>query len=140
MLERPPSDVAVMSRDTTIGWKNSTQKYVTTATCGAKYVALCDASKEALFMRAVLVFLRPELTGMRVDIFGDNAKAIADNSSSASTSKHIEVKLNFIRGLIRVGGVRVVHVGSGEQHADVLSKPLWRKRFMLHRASLMNLS
>ena len=36
-------------------------------------------------MRAVLLFLQPELTGMRVDIFGDNegVKSIADNRSSS---------------------------------------------------------
>jgi len=49
----------------------------------------------------VLIFLQPGLTGMRVDIFGDNevAKAIADNPGSASRSRHIDVKLHFIRGL-----------------------------------------
>ena len=63
-------------------------KCVTTATCEAEYVALCDVSKEALFIRAVLVFLPPELTGMIVDIFGDTegTKAIVDNPSSASRS------------------------------------------------------
>ena len=96
---RSMSGVAVMLSDTAIGWKRSTQKCVTTANCEAEYVALCDASNEALFTRAVLVFLQPELSGMRVDIFGDNesAKAIADNQSSASRSKHIDVKLHFIR-------------------------------------------
>ena len=77
---------------------------------------------------------------MRVDIFGDNegAKAIADNPSSASRSKHIDVKLQFIRGLIRAGEVRTLHVGTEEQHADVLTKALWRKK--LHHAALMNFS
>ena len=90
------SGVAVMLGDTAIGWKSCTQKCVTTATYEAEYVVLCDASKEALFTRAVLVFLHPELSGMRVDIFGDNegAKAIADNPSSAWRSKHIDVKLH----------------------------------------------
>ena len=76
--------VAVMLGDTAVGWKSSTQKCVTTAICEAEYVALCDSSKEALFTREILVFLQPELSGMRVAIFGDNegAKAIADNPSS----------------------------------------------------------
>ncbi|CAM9682891.1 unnamed protein product, partial [Ascophyllum nodosum] len=69
---RSVSGVAVMLGNTTIGWESSKQKCVTTAICEAEYVALCDASKEALFTRAVLVFLQPELSGMRVDIFGDN--------------------------------------------------------------------
>ena len=68
---------------------------MTTATCGAEYVALCDASKEALFTRAVLV----------VDAFGDKegAKAIANNRSSASRSKHIDVMLHFIRDWLARG-------------------------------------
>ena len=79
-----------MLGDTAIGWKSSTQKCVTIATCEAEYIALCDASKNALFTRDVLVFLQTDLTGMRVDIFGDNegAKTIADNPSSGSRSKH----------------------------------------------------
>ena len=68
---------------------------MTTATCEAEYqyvVALCDASMEELFSRTVFVFFRAKLSGMRVDIFGDNegSKAIADNPSSASRSKHID--------------------------------------------------
>ena len=50
---RSVSSVAVLLRDTSISWKSSTQKCVTTATCEAEYVALCDASKEALFMRTL---------------------------------------------------------------------------------------
>ena len=132
---RPVSGVAVMLSDTAIGWNSGAQKCVTTATCEAEYVALCDASKEALFTKAVLVFLQPDLTGMRVDFFGDNedAKAIANNPSNASRSKHIDVKLPIIRGLVRAGEVRVLHVETAEPHADVLTKPLRRETFMLHR-------
>ena len=119
------SGVAVTLGDTAIVWKSSTQKCVTTATREAEYVVFCDASMEALFMRAVLVFLQLELTGMRVDISDDNegTNAITDNPSSASRSKDIDVKLHFIRGLIRRGEVRVLHVGKAEKHTDV-TKPL----------------
>ena len=81
--QRFVSGVGAIMGDTAIGWKSSTQKCVTTATCEAKHVALCDASKEALFTRAVMIFLQPELSGGRVDIFGDDesAKVIADNPS-----------------------------------------------------------
>ena len=71
------------------------------------------------------MFPQPELAGMRVDV-GDKegAKAIADSPSSASKRKHIDVKVHFIRGLIRRGEVRVLHLGTTEQHVDVLTKPL----------------
>ena len=96
---RSVSDIAVMLDDTALAWKSSTQKYATTATCEADCGVLCDAYKEALFTRAVFVFLQPELSGVREDIFVDyeGSKAIADNPSSASRSKHIDVKLHFFR-------------------------------------------
>ena len=81
-------------------------------------------------------------SSMRVAIFGDNesAKVIVDNPSSASRSKHIDVKLNFIRGMIRTGEVRILHVGTEEQHVHVPTKALWRNKFLVHRAALMNFS
>ena len=59
---RSASGVAVMLEDTSIGSKSSTKKCVATTTCGAGYIIFCGASKEALFMRAVLILLQPELT------------------------------------------------------------------------------
>ena len=50
------------------------------------------------------------------------------------------MKLHFIRGLFRAGEVRALHVETAEQHADMLAKPLWRNKFMLHHAALINLS
>ena len=113
---------------------------MTTATCEAEYVALCDAAKEAIFERAVLFFLQPQLVAMCVDIFGGNegAMAIANNPSSASRSKHIDEKFHFIQGLVRAGEIRILHVETEDQHADILTKALWRKKFMVHRAELMN--
>ena len=104
---RPVSSVAVVMGDTTISWKTNMQKCVTTATCKAEYVALCDAAKEAVLERAVLVYLPPQQAGMCVDIFGGNegAMAIANNSSSASRSENIDVRFNFIRGLVRAGEI-----------------------------------
>ena len=98
---------------------------------GNLYVALCDASKEALFIRrAVWVFLQRNLSGMRGDVFGDNedSKAITDNPSSASRGKHIDVKIHFIPRLIRMmGEVRILHLGTEEEHADAPTKALLEK-------------
>ena len=67
---------------------------------------------------------------MRVGIFGDNegTKAITNNPSSTSRSKHIDVKLHFIRRLARAGEGGVLHVVTVEQHADVLTKPFYGER------------
>ena len=132
--------VAVILGGTAISWKSSRQKCVTTATCEAEYGARCDAAKEAIFERAVLFFLQPQLAGMCVDIFGDNegAMVIANNPSS-TWNKHIDVKFHFIQELVHAGEIRILHVGTKGQHADILTKALWRNKFMVHRAALMNL-
>ncbi|CAN0424454.1 unnamed protein product [Ascophyllum nodosum] len=62
--QRSVSGVAFTLGDTAIGWKSGTEKCVTVATCDADYVAPCNASKEMLLTRAVLVFIQPELSGM----------------------------------------------------------------------------
>ena len=99
---------------------------MTTATCEAEYVALCDAAKEAIFERVLLVFLQPQLAGMCVDIFGDNeaAMTIANNPTSVLRSKHIDVKFHFIQGLVRAGEIRILLVGTKDQHANILPKEL----------------
>ena len=78
---------------------------------------------------------------MYADIFGDNwgTMAMANNPSSASRSKHIDVKFHFIQGLVCAGEIWILHVRTEDQHADILTKVLWRKKFMVHRAALMNL-
>ena len=135
---RSASGVTMILGDTVIGWKSSTRRCVTTAKYKAESVTLCDASKEALFMRVVLVFVQPELTGMRVEVFGENegAKAIANNSSSASKSKHINVKLHFIGGLVRAGEVRVLHVGTAKNTCRYANETLVEKEvFVAPRGS-----
>ena len=91
----------------------------------------------------VLVFLQSELNGMRVDISSDkeDSKAIiAHNPSNMSRRKRIDVKLDFIRVLIRTEEVRILHVENEEQHADVPTKALWRQKIVVHHAAMSDIS
>ncbi|CAM9971554.1 unnamed protein product, partial [Sphacelaria rigidula] len=46
---------------------------------------------------------------------------------------------HFIRDLLRAGAVRIVHVDSEWQHADILTKPLPITLFKRHRRALTNI-
>ena len=76
-----------------------------------------------------------------VDIFGDNegAMAIVNNPSSASRSKHIGVKSPFFKELCVQERLVSFMYETKDQYADILTKALWRKTFMVHCAALMNL-
>ena len=80
-----------------------------------EYEVLCNASKEALFMRVVLAFLQTELTRIRTNVFGGNkgAKAIADDSCSVARSKHIDGKLDLFSRVDSSGGSSCLVRGDG---------------------------
>lgn len=91
-----------------------------------EYVALGDGVKEALFRRAGLSFIAPELTGSSIRALEDNQGAIApaENHLSSARSKHIDVRLHYYRELLRPRRIAVPYMPALEQHADLLMKAL----------------
>ena len=51
------------------------------STSEAEYIAAEDGVKEAMFVRAVLSFIAPEMSGARIKVLEDNkgAKALIEN-------------------------------------------------------------
>ena len=58
-------------RGAAVSWASSTQRCVTLATAEARYVALGEGVKEALFTGAAISFIFPELTRSCVRVFED---------------------------------------------------------------------
>ena len=69
----------------------------------------------------------------------DGAKAMAENPLSSGRSKHVDVRLHFIREVVEKKELKVVHVASEWRHADILTKALHEKLFKRHRKALLNL-
>ena len=90
---RSVSGVAVMVGGTVVNASSTTQHCVTLSSSEAKYVAMAQGAKTALFTKAVLDFLQPELANETIDLFEDNqgAIAIAENPTSGGRTKHIEL-------------------------------------------------
>ena len=120
---------------------STTQHCVALATSEAEYVAMAQGVKTALFTRAVLAFLQPQLVGRIVDLFEDNqgAIAVAENPISGGRTKHIDVRYHFIRELVKHKVITIKYTDSRNQHADILTKAIGAERFVRHRRFLMNL-
>ena len=75
--------------------------------------------------------LHPKTSGASIKFFEDSqgAKTLIENPLSSARSKHIDVRLHFIRYLTRTRKISVEYVASAEQHADVLTKALSRTNF-----------
>ena len=138
---RSVSGIAVMLGTTPVIASSMTQHCVKLSTSEAEYVPMNHGAKTALAIKAVLDFVLPHLSGRAIYMYEDNegAKALAENPQGSHRSKHIDVRLYFLRGLVRLGQVKIHSVASAEQYADILPKPLGREAFRRHRDFLMNL-
>ena len=100
---RSVSRVAVMVGDTFVNASSTTQYCVTLSSSEAEYVAMAQVAKTALFTKAVLDFLQPELANETIDLFEENqgANVITENPISGGQTKHIDVRYHFfIRELV----------------------------------------
>ena len=123
-------------------WFSRTKNCVTLSTSKAEYVALGDAAKELLFLRQIWRFMLPSKVMPCFPVFEDNQGAVqlAENPTTNSNSKHIDVRHHSLRERVRQRDIKVVvQVPSKFQHADILTKALAFDLFVFHRKFLLNL-
>ena len=116
-----------------------TQHCVTLSTTEAEYVALAEGAMEGMFVRSVMSFMQPNVYEITLMEDNEGVKAMAENPLSSGRSKHIDVRWHFIRELVEKKKLKVVHVASEWQHADILTKALHVKLFKRHRKALLNI-
>jgi hypothetical protein len=68
----------------------------------------------------------------------DNESAIrlADNPIEHSRTKHIDIQHHFLRDHQQRGDIDICHVITGQQLADIFTKPLDERRFCELRSEL----
>lgn len=71
-------------------------------------------------------------------VYCDNVSAVymSSNPVQHQRTKHIEIDLHFVRERVAVGDVRVLHVPTSSQFADVFTKGLPSSVFTKFRSSL----
>jgi uncharacterized protein YwlG (UPF0340 family) len=122
---RSTGGMAFYLNDSLVTWNPHKEKTVALSSCEAEFMAATAATKQALWLRNLL----GELTGNQlkaVTLMVDNNSAIAlmKNPVFHGKSKHIEIKFHFICECVERGQIMVKRVGTLEQKADALTKPL----------------
>jgi hypothetical protein len=113
-----------------ISWSSRKQPTVTDSSCYAEYIALHDAAHEVTFMRQLLdgIHMLPSgPTQLLCD--NDAAMHLSEDHVWHSHTKHIRVKYHHICELVLSGEALVVCVGSKDNTADIMTKPLARLDF-----------
>jgi hypothetical protein len=111
-------------------WKSRKQSSISLSATKEKYIAACSASCEAIWLRKLLTCLF-DLEMDATMIFCDDYSCIkmTENLVFHDKTKHTEIQYHYIHDLVHKGDVKLQYVGTDEQVADVLTKPMSHVNF-----------
>src|SRR5947207_12841616 len=109
-----------------VSWTSHKQSTVAHSTMEAEYMALSDASREALARKQFGQELKVRSSSSPITILSDNqsALAIAENPANYRKAKHIDIRYHAIRHYLRNDLITVDYVPSNAQAADIFTKAL----------------
>ncbi|KAL5565857.1 hypothetical protein UlMin_029021 [Ulmus minor] len=106
----------------TVSWKAQLQPVVALSTTEAEYIAATEGVKEAMWLKGLVGELG--CVHDKVEVFCDNQSSIhlTKNQMFHERTKHIDIKLHFIRDVVSRGIVTVEKIHTDENPADMLTK------------------
>lgn len=98
---------------------------------------MANGVAEASWLRQLLLELHAPLRRTTL-VYCDNVSAVymSSNLVQHQRTKHIEIDLHFVREKVAAGDVRVLHVPTSSQYADIFTKGLPSSVFTEFRSSL----
>ena len=114
-------------------WGSKKQHSVATSTVEAEFMAASVAIKEINWLRGFMEEIGTP--PWSVKLYCDNQGCIANlkNPLYSKYTKHIAVSFHFAREAIAKGQVIIRYIESAKNKADMLTKPLARPVFQVHR-------
>lgn len=119
-----------------VSWKSQLQRVVALSTTEAEFIALTEGAKESIWLKGFVTDLGIVLD--ETEVYCDNSGAVqlSKNSMFHERTKHINVKLYFIRDLVNSGEVKVNWTDTAANPADMLTKSLPGSKFEFCTSSL----
>ncbi|XP_021991742.1 uncharacterized mitochondrial protein AtMg00810-like [Helianthus annuus] len=134
---RSTSGFCVYYGDNLISWSSKRQATISRSSAEAEYRGVANVVAEICWLCNLLLELQRPLTTATL-VYCDNVSAIylSSNPVQHQRTKHIELDIHFVREKVQQGQVRVLHVPSRYQIADIFTKGLPRVLFEDFRSSL----
>jgi len=126
-------------------WSSKLQTEIALSTAEAEYIALSQALREVIPTMCFLEELKPVIDlyvptpRVHCKVFEDNTACIAMASAKkfSPRTKHIALKYHHFRSAVNEGKIKIFHVDTNEQIADIFTKPLKIDQFRYLRQKLM---
>jgi hypothetical protein len=134
---RSTSGYCVFLGDNPVAWSSKRQSTVSRSSAEAEYRGVANVVAQVCWLRQFLNELHhpTQRTSM---VFCDNVSAmyLSNNPVQHQRTKHIEIDLHFVRDRVALGDIKVLHVPSSFQYADIFTKSLPTLIFQDFRSSL----
>ena len=120
-----------------VSWSAKRQHTVSRSSAEAEYRAVANVVAESCWLRQLLLELHRPVHDASV-VFCDNVSSVymTQNPVHHQRTKHVEIDLHFVRDRVTTGEVKVLHVPSSSQFADIFNKGLPSPLFLDFRDSL----
>ncbi|GJV21029.1 ribonuclease H-like domain-containing protein [Tanacetum coccineum] len=134
---RSTSGYCVFLGNNLLSWSSKRQPTLSRSSAEAEYRGVANAVAETCWIRNLLRELHTPLSSATI-VYCDNVSAVylSSNPVQHQRTKHIEIDIHFVRDLVATGQVRVLHVPSRFQYADIFTKGLPSALFEEFRTSL----
>lgn len=112
-----------------IGWKSQLQSVVSISSCESEYIALSEATKEAIWLKSLLT----EIGFPQEDfvVFSDSQSAIqlCKNPVFHDRTKHIHIRYHFIQDIVEKCIIQIEKIPSEYNPVDMNTKCLPVEKF-----------
>ena len=116
-----------------ISWKSKSGKSVTLSSTEAEYFACSEAAKEVMFVKNVLETMGIEVKlPMIIKVDNTGAIYLANNYTAGQRTKHIDIRVHYVREYIHDGIIKIEFVRSENNDADILTKNTTEELFKFH--------
>ena len=126
-----------------VSWSSKRQPTVALSSTEAEYMAATQATKEVVWLRRFLSEVNHEQPTPTI-IYEDNNGAIelSKNPIDHVRTKHIDIQYHFVREKVDAKEVKLIHVPTKDQLADLMTKALVTTKFteLVNRMGLVNIN
>ena len=120
-----------------VSWASKRQPTVALSTMEAEYMAASNATKEAIWLRILLVDLGfPQVQATTIHADNQGCIALSRGTVTHSRAKHIDIRHHFLRERVASSEVNLLYCSTKDMLADILTKQLPREAFERFRLAL----
>ena len=120
-----------------ITWKSKLQPIVTLSSTESEYVGLCDATKEAVWLKRFIEELKFDQQPVKVYIDNKSTIALANHQMVKPRTKHITLRYHWIREQVMKNIIQMEYVETTKNIADAMTKNLNKQKFKFFFAQIL---